>query len=185
MYNFLYQEVFWMETIIASLITAAITASATILVGIIAYNFRLRKAMSDIEEIKEHKGLTAEHNNLSREYKSISAEHNGLSKEHDNIVNNILRVSEVSAQIKEILVTEKVENKNRYENLTEKQKNIVNIMDAVKALSDEMKLLVEENKALKEKIQNVENQNQNLKVQNQLLLMSAKENDRFQDEPER
>jgi chromosome segregation ATPase len=60
------------------------------------------------------------------------------------------------------LTEEKTAQNYRYENLTEKQKNIVNSIDNIKAMSDELKRLAGENADLRQELYRERERNQEM-----------------------
>lgn len=155
MYDFLFQEGFWMQ----ELISAAITGAITLIVAGIAYFAQTKK----------------EHNNLSGEHKDLSKEHKDLSKEHGEILEIVkddskffMLVSKVDA-VKEVMLESKTKDEMRYENLTDKQKDIVNSVNYLQQIAGEIKYLQESNTKLLVENQILSSKNQELAAENQTL----------------
>ena len=106
MYDFLFQEEWWMETIIAAIITGVLSFAAAYLAyatkvekyleKIVDSNLRMEGQNSSILDkgesqtkslSRQHKDLSDEHSNLSNEHKDLSNEHKDLSNEHKDLSN--------------------------------------------------------------------------------------------------
>lgn len=93
MYNFMYSEVWWMETIVS----ATITTLGTIIVGYIAYKGVLKEKLRDIEELlktqdTQHKDLNTKHKELSAEHKELSIEHKELQGSIQSVKENLIKI---------------------------------------------------------------------------------------------
>ena len=123
MYDFLFQEEWWMETIIA----AAITGVVTLVAAYLMYATKVEKKLEKIEDSNlkmegqnssildkgesqtkllsgEHKDLSDEHKDLSNEHKDLSNEHRDLFKEQSVLKSEIQKV--IANQEKEKAVRE-------------------------------------------------------------------------------
>lgn len=97
MYEFLLQEEWWMDTIVSALISAG----ATLLIAYLAYADKVKNIGKDVEHVKEilnahsnmfekeHNKRSGEHKDLAGEHKELSGEHRELSKEHREIKDEI------------------------------------------------------------------------------------------------
>ncbi|MDD4565376.1 MAG: hypothetical protein PHE79_07910 [Eubacteriales bacterium] len=156
MYDFLFSEEFWMETIIAAVITAVVTLG----VAALYYNYKIKTIFENSKEllrtqIDTSAGNTREHNNLSKE-------HNEILKEMSFVNSDVKRTESGIQSIIKDLTEEKTAQNYRYENLTEKQKNIVNSIDNIKAMSDELKRLAGENADLRQELYRERERNQEM-----------------------
>ncbi len=158
MYEFLLQEEFWLEAIVG----AVITTLGTILVAVISYNYKIRKAFEDIAEIKKHEGLSKEHESLSKEHERLAKKYvqilDGIKDSKDNISVKIDETKLITNSIKEMVIETKTKNDLRYENLTDKQKLIIDsvknldyLASEIKSLQDDKIKLTQENDKLKER----------------------------------
>jgi len=182
MFDFLYQEEFWMETIVAAVITGAIT-----LIGImVTYNYKAKQFWDKIDTIAKHEGLSKEHIDLGKEHTDLSKEHKELSKEHRQINDTVSeKVSGLSASInenkeitrsvKEMLVEDKTKSECQYSNLTEKQKAIIDSISKLENFAEELKTLQQEKTVLLNQNQNLKSENLTLKKQceKQLQIIST------------
>lgn len=142
MYDFLVSEVWWMETIVAALITAVVTLIGSFLF----YNFKLKS-------IKDDTG------NLISGNKELKVEHKELSKDILMKVDGVKDQLAVKVDsIRELMVVDQNEHKHRYENLSGSQKLLADSIDNLKGFSDEMQKLQFENKFLKRENQQLRQQ---------------------------
>ena len=172
MFDFFFQEEFWVETIISAIITGGLSVAATL----ITYNYKLKEIRDKMNDVAEHKDLTREHKDLSREHRDLSREHEGLSKEHEQLkVEMADKVSmlgtsvnenkEVTRSIKEMLVEDRTKSEFQYNNLTEKQKGIIDSVSRLNDFAEEMKILQSERNSLLEENKELKAENRNLKEQ--------------------
>lgn len=173
MYDFLYSEVWWMETATIAIITALITAIATVIGVALVYNYKVKTIFKGVEEIKAFKDV------FMNEHGSLSKEHNDLSKENRTL-NFDLRecIGKVEHQIIEYVAKDEV----RYDNLSEKQKDIVSTVVNVQAMSNEIKFLASENKnVLKDNKELWQDNNSLLQYNKTLILELEKSKEELQD----
>lgn len=172
MFEFIYEEAYWVQTIITALITALATIIAAVITSACIYNSKLKKGFDEISKILTLSDASViKHNDLSNE-------HSNLSKEHSEIR---IRIDETKVDVSSIanmIIEEKAKDEMRFNNLTDKQKAIVSSVDNLKRFADEMKSLQEEkmnlqeenskllhdNNSLKEKCNGLISQNNILKV---------------------
>ncbi len=149
MCDFLTTEVWWMETIISSLITAGV-----VLVGyILTYNFNIVKIKDKLSRIE--KDIGEKKNELAVGHNGLSAEHKGLSSEHSRIIELQNLLQNTSQAIKaeqqegrhklERLLEKEAVQEERYRLLSsDKQRLVVKVQDgsqAFNALIDEIERL--------------------------------------------
>lgn len=153
MYQFLYSEVWWVETIIASLITAGVT-----LVGsFFAYNYKLKKIQDDAVSI--NKKLEKQNEKLEKQNEDFRIHHSFLN-EHDHNLKDIQKtVGRMDINLSRVdcsIIEEKQKQKIRYKNLTQSQKSIVASIENLSAFSDEFQRLQVENTFLRTQNKNLE-----------------------------
>lgn len=102
MCDFFVSEVWWMETIIASLISA----SVTLLGSFIFYNYSIRKIGDTTGRIE---------NSVADKHKDLSTEHKGLSTEHDCILEAQNTLQHIGSSLRE----EQREERRKLERLHE------------------------------------------------------------------
>lgn len=154
MYDFLFQEEFWMETIIAAFITGISGIIAGVLGSCLLYNKKLQNILDGINTLKLHKELSQEHKDLSREHSQIA----GNVTEKISLLNtSVAENKEITRSVKEMLIEDKSNSEYQYASLTEKQKDIINSINKLSDFGTEMQRLqverngfYEENKYLKE-----------------------------------
>lgn len=150
MYDFLFSEVYWMDAIISALITGAVT----IVAAIITYQVKISKILNNSQESnKRSEKLLEKSNALSSEHKDLSSEHKDLSSEHKQIITMGTDIKTTVQDINKIVSEEKIKQEFRYNNLTEKQKDILNITNAVQSLQSELLRLQSENAILRERVE--------------------------------
>jgi len=159
MYDFLLQEEWWMDTIIA----ACITAVVTLLGSFIAYQVKIAVMQKEIHDLLEklkdlsgeHKGLSGEHKDLSGEHKGLSGEHKDLSKEHRNLKDEIHKVIVYQE-------SEKTAREMAGRTLTGETE----LVNMAKAVLENHRVLQQDNAKLKEQNNRLIKQLNNLKRQN-------------------
>lgn len=139
MYDFLLSEVWWVDVIIAALITGVVSC-----IGFIClYNYKIKKLLDDLAALKaEQKALVTrmsdDKKDLSGEHKDLSGEHHRLSREHSNLSNTLSSISANGAaisdklvagvakidKISDIVVEEKAKQELRFSNLNMTQQGI-------------------------------------------------------------
>ena len=153
MYDFLFSEVWWMETIIAALITASVT-----LVGsLIFYNYRLKVIRDRTDDLKDgQKELQNGHKDLSKEHKDLSKENRDLSKENRDLSKEVaVKVD----GIRELIVIEQTEQKHRHDSLSGNQKVMVDSINNLQTFAKEMEKLQSENIQLRNENEQLVNRN--------------------------
>ena len=122
MYDFLFQEEWWMETIIAAIITGVLSFAAAYLAyatkvekyleKIVDSNVRMEGQNSSILDKGEnqtqslsgqHEDLSSEHRDLSSEHRDLSSEHRDLSNEHRDLSNEH---SELKSEIQKVIANQ-------------------------------------------------------------------------------
>ena len=159
MYDFLFQEEWWMETIIA----AAITGVVTLVAAYIMYATKVEKKLEKIED----SSLRMEGQNSSildkgeSQTKLLSGEHRDLSKEQSDIKSEIQKV--IANQEKEKAVRE------AYGKVIPEGDTFKHMADAIYMhsvqLQQEVNTLKNQNTQLENQIVQLENQNRDLKQQ--------------------
>ena len=93
MFDFIYSEVFWMET--------AIMTGVAAIIGVCVSNRKLGSTVEKkrLELSSEHKDLFREHSGLSREHSGLSREHSDLSKDLTGISSEIGKISNTTYTI--------------------------------------------------------------------------------------
>lgn len=177
MFDFIYSEVWLMETII----TAVLAAVVALITAYFMYLGKMNKVLDKIKELtKEHEGLSNSHMDLSGEHKGLSGEHKGLSDEHKAILSDGRKIIDTTERTGRIVddMRSSAEKENeaqryRYDNLTEKQKSITeNVIDTVKAfeaLKDEFLCVNEKNSTLQSRMQIISEESNELKTFNAKL----------------
>ena len=173
MYDFLFQEEWWMETIIA----AAITGVVTLVAAYLMYATKVEKKLEKIEDSSlrmegqnssildkgesqtkllsgEHKDLSDEHKDLSNEHKDLSNEHRDLFKEQSVLKSEIQKV--IANQEKEKAVRE------AYGKVIPEGDTFKHMADAIYMHSVQLQ---QEVNTLKNQNAQLENQNRDLKQQ--------------------
>lgn len=143
MYDFLFSEVYWMDAIISALITGAVT----IVAAIITYQVKISKILNNSQESNKRSEKLLEKSN------ALSSEHKDLSSEHKQIITMGTDIKTTVQDINKIVSEEKIKQEFRYNNLTEKQKDILNITNAVQSLQSELLRLQSENAILRERVE--------------------------------
>ncbi|MDD4565373.1 MAG: hypothetical protein PHE79_07895 [Eubacteriales bacterium] len=160
MYDFLFSEEFWMETIIAAAITAGcgLLGVALGVFGIRDGKFKdiLHKVETVITSLARDKSASAgEHGSLSKEHDSLSIEHKSLSGQ-------IVDASKMAGNIYTEIKVMQERDIHKYSSLTEKQKDIVASVDNIKAMADELKRLAGENADLRQELYRERERNQDM-----------------------
>lgn len=149
MYDFLLNEVWWMETIIASVITGVIT----LIVSFFAYNHKLQEVICNLNK------LFGEHNTLFNEHSKLIDGHGKLSDGHNKLHETQNKIS-ASVQRTETKV-EKL-----FEDMLIKQGKDISVKEAIEQMVELQNLLLSQEKRiieLQEKNSILETENQNLK----------------------
>ena len=166
--SFLWNEVWWMQTIIAS----AISAASGIVIAIIGANLLIRKKLEAIDRME--KSIHEEHENFSHEHQSML-----LSQE------KLLGANQLSAQqsaangtrlekLNDHLLEKEVKQEEQYRLLTSSQQRMA---DAVQqgingygSIRQELLRLGEENHALRQQLAALQERYQELEASNEDLL---------------
>ena len=141
MYDFLFQEEWWMETIIA----AAITGVVTLVAAYLMYATKVEKKLEKIEDSNSR---------MEGQTKLLSGEHRDLSKEHSDIKSEIQKV--IANQEKEKAVRE------AYGKVIPEGDTFKHMADAIYMHSVQLQ---QEVNALKNQIVQLENKNRDQKQQ--------------------
>lgn len=163
------------ESIIVALITASATVISVVLVEVL-FGRRTFKLLGKHAEksdsnhnthTKENADLSKEHGQLSTEHKGLSGEHEKLSGEHKvlleraaHIITNTTVISQSVQSIDKTLVESKAMNQLRYENLTDKQREIKDSVEKLKGFADELQKVNLLNKQLQAKIDELAKENE-------------------------
>lgn len=177
MYDFFYSEVWWMDTIW----TGLITAGATIVAAIIAYQVSISKLLDRSEALlKEHEAREEEHSDLSKEHSDRSKEHKELSKENqeikhilsdrtDQMLRTLSGVGRTVTSIKELAVEEKARQEMEYNSLDRSDQRIIDLLlessKSITVLSEKFMRLNSDNQALQAQLERLEQRNQTLDAQ--------------------
>lgn len=167
MFDFLYLEEWWMETIIAAIIGAVVT-----LVGIfVSYRLTLKE--------KFEKSIENQNGEIRNGYYGLSREHDGLSKEHENIINSnkevnmeVRKTQDIIITLKESFAEEKAKEQMRYENLSKSQMDMVNVADKINAMAQELKGQAAEIVRLNELLK--ERDAKNISLENDIIQLKKK-----------
>ena len=141
MYDFVFQEEWWMETIIA----AAITGVVTLVAAYLMYATKVEKKLEKIEDSNSR---------MEGQTKLLSGEHRDLSKEHSDIKSEIQKV--IANQEKEKAVRE------AYGKVIPEGDTFKHMADAIYMHSVQLQ---QEVNALKNQIVQLENKNRDQKQQ--------------------
>lgn len=170
MYDFLFQEGFWMKEIISAIINMI----GVVVAAWLACHYAVKKGLDNIVEIKEVQKEEKEKQGKEGIVQAVErekqrSEHSNLSKEHNQILNQLEESKKISLSVKEVVLETKHKDEERYGNLTDKQKDIVNSINHLQQIAEEMKYLQESNTKLLVKNHMLESKNQELASENQTL----------------
>ena len=180
MYDFLFQEEWWMETIIAAIITGVLSFAAAYLAyatkvekyleKIVDSNVRMEGQNSSILDkgenqtqslSRQHEDLSSEHRDLSSEHRDLSNEHRDLSNEHRDLSNEH---SELKSEIQKVIA-----NQEKDKAVREACGKVIPEGDTFKHMADAIYMhsvqLQQEVNTLKNQNTQLENQNRDLKQQ--------------------
>lgn len=145
----------------ATLIGAGVSAIAILISQVISnrnikndFNTSFEKMNTSFEKIntlfekmfgKQNK-LNEQHGN---NYSNLGKEHNQILEKQNEIKATQKKIDEKISCVEKMLVEEKREEKFRYSNLTDKQKDIMTSIDNIKAMAEEIKNLQEKITVLK------------------------------------
>lgn len=166
MLEFLYQEEFWMETFIAALITGICGLIGGLIGGGLINNGLLKSIRDNCNTLLEHKEISNEHRvdreMLSKEHQQIRDD---ISGGKSLIIRSLDENKEINRTVEKMLVEDKAKSEFQYNNLTEKQKGIIDSVSNLQYFAKEMKILQEEKNNVLEENKNLRAENSNLKMQ--------------------
>ena len=142
MFAFLLSEGFWMEAIISSLITGVVT----IIGAIIVYQVKITKIHD------QTKGLSKDHTDLSKEHHDLASKSDAILFREADILKDTAVISQNVAGLEKRIIEEHTKQEFRYQNLTDKQKDIMGSIENIQAIAEEMARLQNENMLLREKL---------------------------------
>lgn len=160
MFNFLYSEVWWMNTIIAALITGMVALIGSYFM----YLGKTNKILDKIADLKEATSKHSEgHTGLSIEHAGLAKEHADLSKEHLMIQNAIHQIEAISEKTGKTVTDigygireEKNLAKMRNEAMTSDQQKLEDTItkgvESISALKEKFASVILENKELREQL---------------------------------
>ena len=176
MYDFIFQEQWWVETIVSVIIAGSLSFAIATMKGekdwegIENSNARMEKQNSSILDrgesqtrllSSEHKDLSNEHKDLSNEHKDLSNEHRDLSNEHSDLSKEH---SELKREIRKVIANQEMEKTVR-----EAYGKVIPEGDTFKHMADAIYMhsvqLQQEVNTLKNQNAQLENQNRDLKQQ--------------------
>ena len=176
MYDFIFQEQWWVETIVSVIIAGSLSFAIATMKGekdwegIENSNARMEKQNSSILDrgesqtrllSSEHKDLSNEHKDLSNEHKDLSNEHRDLSNEHSDLSKEH---SELKREIRKVIANQEMEKTVR-----EAYGKVIPEGDTFKHMADAIYMhsvqLQQEVNALKNQIVQLENKNRDQKQQ--------------------
>ena len=190
MYDFIFQEQWWVETIVSVIIAGSLSFAIATMKGekdwegIENSNARMEKQNSSILDrgesqtrllSSEHKDLSNEHKDLSNEHKDLSNEHKDLSNEHKDLSNEHRDLSnehsdlskehsELKREIRKVIANQEMEKTVR-----EAYGKVIPEGDTFKHMADAIYMhsvqLQQEVNTLKNQNTQLENQNRDLKQQ--------------------
>lgn len=168
-------ESFFMNVIIGAIIGAAAGLIGIILTNIFTDWRGYKKIESKIgdtskaslshqhEDMEEH--LSSQHENMEEH---IISHHKDMEEHLSGQISRNAELQETAidgvSAIKDSLLTQKINEENRYNNLSEKQKDIKSEIDAISALQKDWERLNEQNKAMTEKISFLDNHLESLQT---------------------
>lgn len=143
----------WQEILTSALI-AAIISAAVVLVGVVLTDLlssrRVENSLAKHDErlISTQSKITELSKEQSGEHKELSGEHQGLAKDHSFIIGKIDDVYKMTSKTYFSFSKEEERQINRYENLSDTQKQINNSVQNVGKLLDDWKQVITENDQL-------------------------------------
>ncbi|SFR77841.1 hypothetical protein [Anaeromicropila populeti] len=163
MFDFLYQKEFWMETIL--MVLGGIIGGA---IGpLIYYTRKIHVILEDVKRLVAHDDMSREHGEIKDVVKETNGQVINLVKDKNRQITDLVKESnEITRSVKEMYIADRVSSQYQYENMTEKQKDIIDSMSKLNGFSDEMKLLVGENNNLKEVNSQLRLESNTLKAEN-------------------
>lgn len=168
MYSFLLSEVWWMNTIIAALITAL----ATMIASAILYRTKLEKIYDKEKELKEdHKGLTQEHKALAQEHKALN-----------DLMQKNMQFAEATCRVADKIESRQVHEIEERAKLTATMPDEKSILDAVQAMfanhereEKERLELLKENEKLKQTVLQLRNEKELMQQMQEITYEQARE----------
>lgn len=173
MYDFLFQEEFWMETIIAAFITGISGIIAGVLGSCLLYNKKLQNILDGINTLKLHRELSQEHKDLSREHSQIAGNvtekismlNTSVTEKISMLNMSVAENKKITRSVKEMLIEDKSNSEYQYASLTEKQKDIINSINKLSDFGSEMQRLQVERNSFYEENKYLKEENKTLKEQ--------------------
>lgn len=170
MYDFLFQEGFWMKEIISAIINMI----GVVVAAWLACHYAVKKGLDNIVEIKEIQKEEKEKQGKEGIVQAVErekerSEHSNLSKEHNQILDQLEESKKISLSVKEAVLETKHKDEERYGSLTDKQKDIVNSVNHLQQIAGEIKYLQESNTKLIAENQILISKNKELVSENQTL----------------
>lgn len=176
MYDFLLSEEFWMEIIIG----AVIGAIATIIAAALVYNIKVTKMQDGIKSINAYEDESRRNHIKTHELNSETQKLivDKSIKTHELICekNNDMQklVSDKVGEISTALKLQEQDRVNKYENLTEKQKDISDSLKMLNAIQREIETVNLVNKELNDKVSILTSEIKEIKGKNVGLEMDLK-----------
>ena len=149
--NFIFSEVWWMNTIIAAIITGMFT----LICSYIAYSYKIRKGLDTIERMEHtqesrQKELSGQHEKMSEK---LSQEHQQISRDIRPYADKIVRIDSHMTD----LVQRANQQDSLYHSLSREQKKMSDFIqhgiDGYHAVQAELLRLSAENQSLKQAVQ--------------------------------
>ncbi|MCM1158341.1 MAG: hypothetical protein NC300_05780 [Bacteroidales bacterium] len=178
MYDFLLQEEWWMETIIA----ASITAGVTLLISFLTYVGEIKGIKERLDRLlgEKHDKLSGEHGKLSGEHGKLSGEHGKLSDEHDKLSDEHGKLSDEHGRLKDeinrVILYQEGEKAAR-ETMARNLPNEKGLMDMVSMVYGNHEKLLTQIMQLTEKVATLQIENKNLQQRLQRMEISREKED--------
>ena len=158
--NFIFSEVWWMNTIIAAIITGMFT----LICSYIAYSYKIRKGLDTIERMEHtqesrQKELSGQHEKMSEK---LSQEHQQISRDIRPYADKIVRIDSHMTD----LVQRANQQDSLYHSLSREQQKMSDFIqhgiDGYHAVQAELLRLSAENQSLKQAVQEKGQQPENI-----------------------
>lgn len=162
---------YWEDIIMDAIVSAIITASATLLGIFIIETLYGKKIFNKLEKHDDSSGLY--HQNLSKEHLELKINTNNILEANKEIKTKLYDVDM-------FLKTEKENKLIQFENLTDKQKEMKSSIDKLAEFSEEFQRISLLNSKLLHEVNNLQYENEQLIIQNRRL--RDRVNDLEQDE---
>lgn len=137
--EFLYSGDFWMDVIIAAVITGVVG----LVVGVLGYKSKANKV---IESLKDN---SIDHKNLSNDHARIE---NSVEYSEKLLGHGLNDIKGTITSINNTIIEKKANDARDYQNLNEKQKDIKDSITKLVQFGKEMELLNTENTVMKKEI---------------------------------